>query len=71
MRGFFIGDEMKMAFYILGVLLGGYIGYVFAHNVIARECKILGGFYVGKETFKCVKVEVSPNPEAHEGEEHF
>lgn len=33
------------------------LGWVAAHQTIAKECKKLGGFYVDKEVFKCVKVE--------------
>lgn len=39
-------------------LVAGYwIGYASAHADVARECERLGGFYVGKTVYKCVKVE--------------
>lgn len=38
----------------IGVLaLGWSIGWVHAHISIARECRQLGGFYVGGTTFRC------------------
>ena len=60
---------MKMDIFILSAILWYYIGYVSAHYTIASECKKLGGFFVGKETFKCIKVEVSPTLAKHEGEQ--
>lgn len=43
---------------IVGIFIGFYVGYVWAHYTVANECKKLGGFFVGKETFKCTKIEV-------------
>lgn len=40
-----------------GFILGGFMGWVIAHNVIAHECKIRESFYVGKEDFKCTLIE--------------
>ena len=31
-------------------------GWIYAHSVIATECRKLGGFYVGKSTFKCEEI---------------
>jgi len=43
------------------ICIAGYTGYqigwIIAHKTIASECKRLGGFFVDKETFKCVAVE--------------
>lgn len=36
--------------------IGYRAGYEHAHVTVARECKALGGFYVGEDIFKCVKV---------------
>ncbi|SJN14257.1 hypothetical protein CZ787_14240 [Halomonas citrativorans] len=36
---------------------GAFVGWVGAHYQVADECKQLGGFFVGSETFKCHKVE--------------
>lgn len=36
---------------------GYQIGYIFTHEYIAQECKKLGGFFVGQQVFKCVKIE--------------
>jgi hypothetical protein len=30
-----------------------FLGWVAAHNVVIRECKQLGGFYVGKTVYEC------------------
>ncbi len=32
-------------------------GWVNAHKTVAKECKRLGKFYVGKEVFQCTQVE--------------
>lgn len=40
---------------IIGIFLGIYIGWVYAHAVVAAECRRLGGFFVGKTVFKCVE----------------
>jgi hypothetical protein len=29
------------------------IGWTFAHNTVARECKSLGSFYVGSTVYEC------------------
>lgn len=42
-----------MAF-IIGLLLGCWLGWVRAHYTIAAECRQLGGFFVGDETFRCI-----------------
>lgn len=42
-----------MAGYLLCAVLGGVVGYVVAHSVIARECERLGGFYVGNTVYEC------------------
>jgi len=38
---------------ICGLFIGLFIGYVSAHNMIAKECERLNGFYVGNKTFIC------------------
>lgn len=36
------------------IAAGGYaLGYVMAHQEVARECERLGGFYVGPKTYSC------------------
>ena len=47
---------MKAAQLILAVLLGVFLGWLFAHAGIARECERLGGFYVGPKIFQCDRV---------------
>lgn len=38
----------------LGILiLGVFIGWLYAHVTVATECKRLGGFYVGNEIYHC------------------
>lgn len=41
----------------LSLFLAYYQGWVVAHKTVAHECKTLGGFYVGKQTFKCIAME--------------
>lgn len=33
-------------------------GWYFAHTTVATECERLGKFYVNKNVYKCVKIEV-------------
>jgi hypothetical protein len=42
--------------FIIGALLGLFLGWTLAHATVARECRRVGGFYVGKATFKCIEV---------------
>lgn len=32
------------------------MGWLYAHHIIAQECKKLGKFYVGDEVFECRKI---------------
>ena len=41
---------------VLAALIAAFATWGIAHNVIATECKRLGGFYVGSSTFKCEEV---------------
>ena len=41
---------------IISFLVGRRFGWEFAHITVATECKRLGGFFVGKEVFKCVEI---------------
>ena len=41
---------------IVPFLVGVARGWVSAHGTVAEECKRLGGFFVGKEVFKCVRI---------------
>jgi|694.fasta_scaffold07873_5 hypothetical protein len=38
-------------------LLGMFVGWIYAHNIIATECEKLGKFYVGNKVFTCISVE--------------
>jgi len=43
-------------FGIVAMLVAGLIflmGWTFAHNTVARECKSLGSFYVGDTVYEC------------------
>lgn len=40
----------------LGFFVGWIKGWESAHATIAKECKRLGGFYAGKQTFKCTEI---------------
>lgn len=44
-------------FTLLAVFLGYVAGWLDAHANVARECRRLGSFYVGKTTFRCVAIE--------------
>lgn len=41
---------------IVSFLIGMARGWVSAHGMVAEECRRLGGFFVGKDVFKCVKI---------------
>lgn len=41
---------------IVCFLIGMTFGWGDAHRTVAKECERLGGFYVGKDVYKCVKV---------------
>lgn len=44
----------RLILFVIAVgLVFAYLGWADAHAEIARECKRLGGFYVGSETFVC------------------
>lgn len=49
-----------MIYAILGFCFGYFIGWIggwnAAHVSIAKECVKLGGFFVGKQTFKCTEI---------------
>ena len=50
---------------LLGLLcVGGLIGWLHAHTVIARECERLGGFYVGDRKFRCLETSSVTAPPA-------
>lgn len=41
---------------LLGIVVGVWLGWNTAHVTVAVECEKLGGFYVGKQVFRCVEV---------------
>ncbi len=45
-----------LSWILVGVILGSWIGWNAAHVTVAAECERLGGFFVGKQVFKCVEV---------------
>lgn len=49
--------------FLLGFILAWVICSVHTHIMIALECKKLGGFFVGKEVFKCVAVKKANDDE--------
>lgn len=54
---FFLFDQPLAATLVLcGACL--VFGWSFAHITIATECERLGTFYVDKNVYKCVKIEV-------------
>lgn len=44
---------MTVAAAFVFVWVGWLIGWCHAHQTVAKECRTLGGFFVGKTTFKC------------------
>lgn len=38
---------------LLGLLIGIYIGYGYAHHYVAAECDRLGAFFVEKVVYEC------------------
>lgn len=52
---------MTIAAFAFAAIAAYYWGWVRAHQAVATECRRLGGFYVGKTTYKCVAV-VEPEP---------
>lgn len=41
---------------LVNLLVGFLIGWVYAHSVVATECRRLGGFYVDGAVFKCTEI---------------
>lgn len=52
---------MKPMLLVIGLVLGIWIGWIQAHNTIAKECRKLGWFYVGSSIFKCVEIAKDKN----------
>ena len=50
------GTRETIVVAIVPFLVGVARGWVSAHGTVAEECKRLGGFFVGKEVFKCVEI---------------
>ncbi len=46
-----------MTQFLLGFIIAWFICHTYTHQMIAAECERLGGFFVGKKTYKCVAVE--------------
>lgn len=38
---------------ILGIIIGLFVGWNFAHKEVATECQRQGGFYVGSKDYYC------------------
>lgn len=49
----------QMENYVLGgivifvIVIATFIGWVYAHQTVAKECERLGAFYVGDKTYEC------------------
>ena len=41
---------------IIGYAIGHSYGYHYAHQIVAKECERLGGFYVGTKTYRCTEI---------------
>lgn len=42
--------------FVIGLFVGFFKGWVMAHHTIAVECERLGGLFVGKDVYTCVKI---------------
>lgn len=42
------------------LVLGFLFGWEYAHSTVSKECRRLGGFYVGSTVFKCVEIKEQP-----------
>jgi Na+(H+)/acetate symporter ActP len=42
--------------YLIGIAIGWLIGWSYAHYIVARECRLLGAFYVNDTVYKCVEI---------------
>lgn len=51
-----MGLGWVVAITVVSFLIGRASGWVSAHGTVAEECKRFGGFFVGKEVFKCVEI---------------
>ena len=48
-----------MGYFLIAIIfyiLGHSAGWITAHSTVATECERLGKFYVGNQTFECVKI---------------
>lgn len=41
---------------IVFLLIGRFIGWNSAHITVAKECEVLGKFYVGDRVFHCTRI---------------
>ena len=46
-----------MAKLMLVLLIGIWLGWILTHHIIAKECERLGGFFIGKNIYKCNAIE--------------
>ena len=44
--------------YVACLGIGFFFGWLYAHSVIATECRKLGRFYVGKSVFNCTEAKL-------------
>lgn len=42
--------------FLVALWLGHALGWMDAHATVAKECRLLGKFYVGSTVFKCVEI---------------
>ena len=47
--------------FLLGFIIAWFLCSGYTHYMVAAECERLGGFFVGKKTYKCVLIEDKPN----------
>ena len=53
---------MKIFLTLLFAVFAFFMGWIFAHNVVAYECSVLGNFYVGRQVFFCDEAIIYPEP---------
>ncbi len=49
---------------LIGIVVGYMVGWRVAHETVAEECRLLGGFFVGKAVFKCSEI-IEPTIHGH------
>lgn len=52
-----IESAMGFLIAVVAIWVAYRLGWEVAHRTVAKECEVLGGFYVGDKVYRCVAVE--------------